>query len=86
MKLEGIMRPAGISIALLTGSSTTAERASIHQSLADGSLSILIGTHVLIEPTVKFMNLGLAVIDEQHRFGVAQRAKLWKKTNIRHMC
>ncbi|NDD35863.1 MAG: ATP-dependent DNA helicase RecG, partial [Flavobacteriia bacterium] len=58
---------------------TSAERASIHQSLADGSLSILIGTHALIEPTVKFANLGLAVIDEQHRFGVAQRAKLWKK-------
>jgi len=77
--LKELCAPAGISIALLTGSSTAAERASIHQSLADGSLSILIGTHALIEPTVKFANLGLAVIDEQHRFGVAQRAKLWKK-------
>jgi len=77
--LKELCAPAGISIALLTGSSTAAERASIHQSLSDGSLSILIGTHALIEPTVKFANLGLAVIDEQHRFGVAQRAKLWKK-------
>jgi ATP-dependent DNA helicase RecG len=77
--LKKLCAPAGISIALLTGSSTAAERAAIHQSLADGSLSILIGTHALIEPTVKFANLGLAVIDEQHRFGVAQRAKLWKK-------
>ena len=77
--LKELCAPAGISIALLSGSSTAAERASIHQSLADGSLSILIGTHALIEPTVKFANLGLAVIDEQHRFGVAQRAKLWKK-------
>ena len=77
--LRELCAPAGISIAMLTGSSTAAERASIHQSLADGSLSILIGTHALIEPTVKFANLGLAVIDEQHRFGVAQRAKLWKK-------
>jgi ATP-dependent DNA helicase RecG len=77
--LKELCAPAGISIALLTGSSTAAVRASIHQSLSDGSLSILIGTHALIEPTVKFANLGLAVIDEQHRFGVAQRAKLWKK-------
>jgi len=77
--LSELCKPAGISIALLTGSTTAAERASIHQGLADGSLSILIGTHALIEPTVKFANLGLAVIDEQHRFGVAQRAKLWKK-------
>ena len=77
--LRELCSAAGISIALLTGSSSAAERAFVHQSLADGSLSILIGTHALIEPTVKFANLGLAVIDEQHRFGVAQRAKLWKK-------
>jgi ATP-dependent DNA helicase RecG len=77
--LKELCDPAGISIALLTGSSTSNERASIHQGLQDGSLQILIGTHALIEPTVKFANLGLAVIDEQHRFGVAQRAKLWKK-------
>jgi len=77
--LRELCSSAGISIALLTGSSVAAERASVHQSLADGSLSILVGTHALIEPTVRFANLGLAVIDEQHRFGVAQRAKLWKK-------
>lgn len=77
--LKELCDPAGIEIALLTGSTKSAERASIHQGLQDGSLQILIGTHALIEPTVKFANLGLAVIDEQHRFGVAQRARLWKK-------
>ncbi len=69
----------GINIALLTGSSKTAERKVIHQMLLDGSLPILIGTHALLEDKVQFKNLGLAVIDEQHRFGVAQRAKLWGK-------
>jgi ATP-dependent DNA helicase RecG len=77
--LKELCDPAGITIELLTGSTPTAERARIHQSLQDGSLHILIGTHALLEPTVKFANLGLAVIDEQHRFGVAQRARLWKK-------
>ena len=77
--LSELCESAGIQIALLTGSTNTANRAIIHQGLQDGSLQILIGTHALIEPTVKFANLGLAVIDEQHRFGVAQRAKLWKK-------
>jgi ATP-dependent DNA helicase RecG len=77
--LKELCEPAGIQIALLTGSTKSAERAVIHQGLGDGSLQILIGTHALIEPTVKFANLGLAVIDEQHRFGVAQRARLWKK-------
>ena len=77
--LKELCDPAGISVALLTGSSTAAQRAEIHTALQEGSLQILIGTHALIEPTVKFANLGLAVIDEQHRFGVAQRAKLWKK-------
>ena len=77
--LNELCEPAGIHIALLTGSTNAANRAVIHQRLQDGSLQILIGTHALIEPTVKFANLGLAVIDEQHRFGVAQRAKLWKK-------
>lgn len=69
----------GIKIAKLTGSSKAAERREIHQSLEDGSLKILVGTHALIEDKVQFKNLGLAVIDEQHRFGVAQRAKLWNK-------
>ena len=72
-------QPAGIRIELLTGSTKSAQRDSIHQRLQSGGLQILIGTHALIEPTVKFANLGLAIIDEQHRFGVAQRAKLWKK-------
>jgi ATP-dependent DNA helicase RecG len=69
----------GIKIAKLTGSSKTAERRVIHEALEDGSLQILVGTHALIEDKVQFKNLGLAIIDEQHRFGVAQRAKLWKK-------
>jgi ATP-dependent DNA helicase RecG len=68
-----------IHISLLTGSTKTAERKAIHEALKSGSLQILVGTHALIEETVKFSNLGLVVIDEQHRFGVAQRARLWKK-------
>jgi ATP-dependent DNA helicase RecG len=72
----------GIRISLLTGSSKTAQRREIHQNLENGSLHILVGTHALIEDKVKFYNLGLAIIDEQHRFGVAQRAKLWKKNSL----
>ncbi len=68
-----------LDIALLTGSSKTAERKEIHEKLLNGSLHILVGTHALLEDVVQFENLGLAVIDEQHRFGVAQRAKLWRK-------
>lgn len=68
-----------ISIKLLTGSTNTSERKKIQESLQNGDLHILIGTHALIEERVKFKNLGLAIIDEQHRFGVAQRSKLWKK-------
>ncbi|MEH6658066.1 ATP-dependent DNA helicase RecG [Leeuwenhoekiella marinoflava] len=71
-----------IKIALLTGSSKAKERRTIHESLEDGSLHILIGTHALLEDKVKFKNLGLAVIDEQHRFGVAQRSKLWHKNEL----
>lgn len=69
----------GVSVKLLTGSTKTAERREIHQKLQDGELNILVGTHALLEEVVKFRNLGLAIIDEQHRFGVAQRAKLWNK-------
>ncbi len=69
----------GITIAKLTGSSKTKERKAIHETLESGELKIIIGTHALLEDVVKFKNLGLCVIDEQHRFGVAQRAKLWKK-------
>jgi ATP-dependent DNA helicase RecG len=68
-----------ITIALLTGSTKKAERKKILAGLEDGSLNILVGTHALIVETVEFKKLGLAVIDEQHRFGVAQRAKLWEK-------
>ncbi len=68
-----------ISIKLLTSSSTTLERRKIHESLENGELQILIGTHALLEDKVKFKNLGLAIIDEQHRFGVEQRSKLWHK-------
>lgn len=71
-----------IKISLLTGSSKTKERREIHESLEDGSLHLLIGTHALLEDKVKFKNLGLAIIDEQHRFGVAQRSKLWHKNTL----
>ncbi|GFZ76420.1 ATP-dependent DNA helicase RecG [Aquaticitalea lipolytica] len=70
-----------ISIKLLTGSSNTSERKEIHKMLENGELQILIGTHALLEDKVKFKNLGLAIIDEQHRFGVAQRSKLWHKND-----
>jgi ATP-dependent DNA helicase RecG len=73
--LEGI----DIKICLLTGSSKKSSRKSISESLLDNSLNILIGTHALIEENVQFANLGLVIIDEQHRFGVAQRARLWQK-------
>jgi ATP-dependent DNA helicase RecG len=68
-----------ISISLLTGSTTTSRRREIHENLENGSLQVLIGTHALLEDKVKFKNLGIAIIDEQHRFGVAQRSKLWHK-------
>lgn len=71
-----------IKVALLTGSTKTSERRIIHEQLENGTLNILIGTHALIEDKVQFKNLGIAVIDEQHRFGVAQRYKLWKKSLI----
>jgi ATP-dependent DNA helicase RecG len=73
-----------ISIAKLTGSSKTAERKIIHEGLKSGELKIIIGTHALLEDVVEFNNLGLCIIDEQHRFGVAQRAKLWKKNKEVH--
>lgn len=69
----------GVKVALLTGSTRKRERTAIHEALMSGDLQILIGTHALIEDTVQFRNLGLAIIDEQHRFGVAQRARLWSK-------
>ncbi len=73
-------KPLGIHIARLTGSTPASERKLIHEGLMAGVITVLVGTHALLEDKVKFKNLGLAVIDEQHRFGVAQRAKLWTKT------
>jgi len=69
------------NVALLTGSTKKSERARIEKGLLDGSIDILIGTHALIEENVQYKNLGLVIIDEQHRFGVAQRAKLWQKSD-----
>lgn len=72
----------GVNVRLLTGSTRAKERREIHEGLLDGSIDIIVGTHALIEDTVRFRSLGLAVIDEQHRFGVAQRARLWKKSQV----
>ena len=79
--LKVFLEELPINVQLLTGSTKTAARKEIHEQLLNGELQILIGTHALIEETVKFKNLGLVVIDEQHRFGVVQRAKLWKKNH-----
>jgi len=80
--LTQLANDLNINIKLLTGSTKTAARKIIHEELENGTLHILIGTHALLEDKVKFQNLGLAVIDEQHRFGVEQRSKLWKKNEI----
>ena len=77
--ISALLKGLDISVNLLTGSVKTKERNIIHESLENGSLNILIGTHALLEDKVQFKNLGLAIIDEQHRFGVAQRAKMWMK-------
>lgn len=77
-----LLTPLNISVALLTGSTKSAERKSMLKGIEDGSIQIVVGTHALIEDVVKFKNLGLAVVDEQHKFGVAQRAKLWKKNSV----
>jgi ATP-dependent DNA helicase RecG len=71
-----------IQIALLTGSTKKAKRVEIHEGLQDGSIHLLIGTHALLEDVVQFSNLGIVVIDEQHRFGVAQRSKMWGKNSV----
>jgi ATP-dependent DNA helicase RecG len=80
--LSELAKPLNINIKILTGSTKTATRKIIHEELENGSLHIIIGTHALLEDKVKFYNLGLAIIDEQHRFGVEQRSKLWKKNEI----
>ncbi len=80
--ISELLRAMNIKVGLLTGSTRSAERRELLQEAADGSLSILLGTHALIEDTVQFKNLGFVVIDEQHRFGVEQRSKLWQKAEI----
>ncbi len=80
--IEEQLRDMNLNVALLTGSTKTAERKELHEKLLSGELNILIGTHALLEDKVKFQNLGLVVIDEQHRFGVAQRSKMWKKNTL----
>ncbi|MBQ2540958.1 MAG: ATP-dependent DNA helicase RecG [Paludibacteraceae bacterium] len=81
--LAPLNEPAGnrssVNVALLTGSTTKKQREPIHEGLRNGTIDILVGTHALLEDTVQWGNLGLVIVDEQHRFGVAQRAKLWNK-------
>lgn len=80
--LVDLLKGELVKIAILTGNTTKKQRVILHQELEAGEIDILVGTHALIEDKVKFKNLGLVVIDEQHRFGVEQRAKLWRKNNI----
>ena len=77
--ISRLLAPTGVKCAILTGSSTAKERREIHAGLEDGTINIIVGTHALLEDNVVFRNLGLAIIDEQHRFGVDQRARLWAK-------
>ncbi|MBT4678366.1 MAG: ATP-dependent DNA helicase RecG, partial [Flavobacterium sp.] len=80
--IQELLQKMNISVALLTGSSKVKKRREIHEGLENGKLNILIGTHALLEDKVKFHNLGIAIIDEQHRFGVAQRSKMWQKNEL----
>lgn len=80
--ISGMCAKIGLNIKLLTGSTRLSARRDISEGLLDGSIHILIGTHAVIEDTVQFQNLGFVVIDEQHRFGVAQRARLWTKSAV----
>ena len=80
--IDELLKKLDVSVALLTGSSSVKKRREIHESLENGNLNILIGTHALLEDKVKFHNLGIAIIDEQHRFGVAQRSKMWQKNTL----
>lgn len=79
---SAMLSPMGVEVVLLTGSVKSAERKKILEMIKAGKVGIIVGTHALIEEAVQFQNLGLAVIDEQHKFGVAQRAKLWQKNTI----
>ena len=84
--ISNLLEKTNIQTRILTGSTKKSERTKIHEALQSGELKILIGTHALIEEEVQFKNLGLAVVDEQHKFGVAQRSKLWKKgTSVPHV-
>ncbi|RUT73435.1 ATP-dependent DNA helicase RecG [Ancylomarina longa] len=80
--IREFLKGININVALLTGSTKQKDRKKIHEDLLSGKLQILIGTHALLENIVQFKNLGLVIIDEQHRFGVAQRARLWKKNHL----
>jgi len=80
--LSELLNDMGVELALLTGSTKTAARKKIMQGLQDGTIHLVVGTHAVIEEKVQFNNLGFVVVDEQHRFGVAQRAKLWEKAVI----
>ena len=80
--ISELLAPTGVSVALLTGSTKTKERKELLPALESGEIKVLVGTHALIEDTVVFNKLGLAVIDEQHRFGVQQRSRLWDKSAI----
>jgi len=80
--IQKFLEPTGVKSALLTGSSKAAERREVHAGLEDGSIGIIVGTHALLEDNVMFRNLGLAIIDEQHRFGVEQRSRLWRKSSV----
>ncbi len=80
--VTAMLKGSGLNVRLLTGSTKAAERKEIHAQLLSGELHIIVGTHALIEESVKFKSIGLVVIDEQHRFGVAQRAKFWKKSKV----
>ena len=79
--IQKFLAPTGVKSALLTGSSKASQRREVHSGLEDGSIGIIVGTHALIEDNVIFRNLGLAIIDEQHRFGVEQRSRLWRKAS-----
>jgi ATP-dependent DNA helicase RecG len=79
--LKKFANPIGLTIDLLTGSTKKSHRNILHEKLQGGDMNILIGTHALLEEPVQFKNLGLAIVDEQHRFGVAQRSKLWQKNS-----
>ncbi len=80
--LSELLSKSEVSCEMLTGSTSKKDRVSIHEGLQNGTIHLLVGTHAIFEETVQFKNLGLAIIDEQHRFGVAQRAKLWHKNDI----